>query len=76
MTQNPPNDGALDTVGSLVMAVSGAVTFSIVSAGKDKNDAWLANGGALRYTIGSAPRPVAPPSPLGSDLAGTLLIAG
>jgi len=24
------------------------VTFSIVSAGKDKNDAWLANGGALR----------------------------
>ena len=33
-------------------------------------------GGALRYTGGSAPRPVAPPSPMGSNETGTLLIAG
>jgi putative transposase len=33
-------------------------------------------GGALRYTEGSALRPVAPPSPLGSNVTGTLPIAG
>ena len=33
-------------------------------------------GGALRYTTSSAPRPVAPPSPLGSNATGILLIAG
>jgi putative transposase len=32
--------------------------------------------GTLRYTEGSAPRPVAPPSPMGSNDAGTLPIAG
>jgi putative transposase len=33
-------------------------------------------GGALRYAGGSAPRPVAPPSPLGSNATGTLLTSG
>jgi putative transposase len=33
-------------------------------------------GGALRYTMGSAPRPVAPPSPLGSNVTRTLPRAG
>jgi putative transposase len=33
-------------------------------------------GGALRYVGGSAPRPVAPPSQVGSNAAGTLLISG
>ena len=33
-------------------------------------------GGSLRYTGGSAPRPVASPSPLGSNVTGTLPIAG
>ena len=33
-------------------------------------------GGTLRYTEGSAPRPVAPPSPIGSNVIRTLLIAG
>jgi len=33
-------------------------------------------GGALRYAGGSAPRPVAPPSPLGSNVTGTLLVGG
>ena len=32
--------------------------------------------GTLRYTGGSAPRPVAPPSPMGSNEAGTLPIGG
>ena len=32
--------------------------------------------GALRYTEGFAPRPVAPPSPMGSNETGTLLIGG
>ena len=31
---------------------------------------------ALRYAGGSAPRPVASPSPLGSNVTGTLLIGG
>jgi 3D (Asp-Asp-Asp) domain-containing protein len=47
VTQAPPNDGVLNTVGSLGMAVSGPVAFNIVSTGEDKNDAWLAAGGAL-----------------------------
>ncbi len=33
-------------------------------------------GGAVRYTKGSAPRPVAPPSPLSSNVTGILPIAG
>ena len=33
-------------------------------------------GGALRYTTGSAPHPVAPSSPLGSNVIATLPIAG
>ncbi len=33
-------------------------------------------GGALRYVEGSAPRPVAPPSPVGSNVVGTLPIVG
>jgi hypothetical protein len=33
-------------------------------------------GGTLRYVVDSAPRPVAPPSPLGSNTTGTLPIAG
>ena len=33
-------------------------------------------GGALRYVEGSAPRPVAPPSPMGSNETGTLPIGG
>jgi uncharacterized protein DUF4394 len=47
VTQNPPNDGVLNTVGSLGMPVSGPIAFNIVSTGEDKYDAWLANGGAL-----------------------------
>ena len=33
-------------------------------------------GGTLRYAEGSAPRPIAPPSPMGSNVIGTLPIAG
>jgi putative transposase len=33
-------------------------------------------GRSARYVEGSAPRPVAPPSPVGSNVTGTLLIAG
>ena len=47
VTQAPPNDGVLNTIGSLGMTVNGPVAFNIVSTGEDKNDAWLANGGAL-----------------------------
>jgi hypothetical protein len=48
--QAPPNDGVLNTVGSLGMPVSGPVAFNIVSTGEDKNDAWLVAGGAL-YSV-------------------------
>jgi hypothetical protein len=47
VTQAPPNDGVLNTIGSLGMAVNGPVTFNIVSVGEDKNDGWLTAGGAL-----------------------------
>jgi uncharacterized protein DUF4394 len=47
VTQAPPNDGILNTVGPLGMAVNGPVAFNIVASQPDKNDAWLATGGAL-----------------------------
>lgn len=50
VTQAPPNDGVLNTIGSLGMTVNGAVAFNIVSSSADKNDAWLVTGGNL-YAI-------------------------
>jgi Domain of unknown function (DUF4394) len=50
VTQAPPNDGVLNSVGSLGMPVSGPIAFNIVSTGEDKNDAWLVAGGAL-YSV-------------------------
>jgi len=50
VTQAPPNDGILNTVGSLGMTVSGPVSFNIVASQPDKNDAWLVAGGAL-YSV-------------------------
>src|SRR6476619_7357109 len=50
VTQNPPNDGILNTVGSLGVAIEGPVAFNIVSSGPDQNSAWLAMGGAL-YSV-------------------------
>jgi uncharacterized protein DUF4394 len=50
VVQAPPNDGVLNTVGSLGMAVNGPVAFNIVAMGEDRNDAWLATGGAL-YSV-------------------------
>jgi Domain of unknown function (DUF4394) len=50
VTQAPPNDGVLNTIGALGMAVSGPVAFNIVSSLADKNDAWLAAGGNL-YSV-------------------------
>lgn len=50
VTQAPPNDGVLNTIGALGMKVDGPVAFNIVSSSADKNDAWLANGGNL-YSV-------------------------
>ena len=50
VTQAPPNDGVLNTIGSLGMAVSGPVAFNIVNSGEDKNDGWLVAGGSL-YSV-------------------------
>ncbi|HKG00827.1 MAG TPA: DUF4394 domain-containing protein [Xanthobacteraceae bacterium] len=47
VTQAPPNDGVLNTVGSLDIKLDGAVGFNIVSSATDKNEAWLTMGGAL-----------------------------
>jgi hypothetical protein len=47
VSQAPPNDGVLNTIGVLGMTINGPVAFNIVASGEDKNDAWLANGGAL-----------------------------
>jgi len=46
VTQAPPNDGVLNTVGPLGIKLEGAVGFNITTAG-DKNEAWLTNGGNL-----------------------------
>jgi hypothetical protein len=45
-----PNDGILNTVGTLGIPVNGPIAFNIVSAQPDKNDARLATGGAL-YSV-------------------------
>ena len=50
VTQAPPNDGMLNTVGSLGITVNGPVAFNIVSSGPDQNAAWLAMGGNL-YSV-------------------------
>jgi hypothetical protein len=47
VTQNPPNDGILNTVGPLGIPVNGAAAFNVVSTGPDQNAAWLATGGSL-----------------------------
>jgi hypothetical protein len=47
VTQAPPNDGVLNTVGSLGVTINGAVAFNIVAVGEDRNDGWLATGGDL-----------------------------
>jgi Domain of unknown function (DUF4394) len=50
VTQAPPNDGILNSVGPLGVAINGSAAFNIVSSGPDQNQAWLAMGGAL-YTV-------------------------
>lgn len=47
--QNPPNDGTLNTVGSLGMKPSGPVGFNIVADGST-NTAWLTHEGTL-YSV-------------------------
>jgi hypothetical protein len=48
--QAPPNDGTLNTIGSLGIKLNGNVAFNIVAASPDKNEGWLSMGGAL-YSV-------------------------
>lgn len=48
--QVPPNDGVLNTIGSLGVKASEPVAFNIVAGADGKNDAWLVSGGTL-YTV-------------------------
>jgi hypothetical protein len=50
LTQAPPNDGILKTVGALGVKLDGPVAFNIVASAPDKNDAWLITGGAV-YSV-------------------------
>ena len=50
LTQAPPNDGILNTVGMLGVKIDGPVAFNIVASAGDKNDAWLMVGDAL-YSV-------------------------
>ena len=50
VTQAPPNDGILNTIGALGVQLSGPVAFNVVSSSADKNDAWLVTGGNL-YSV-------------------------
>jgi hypothetical protein len=49
VSQAPPNDGILNTIGSLGIKLNGAIAFNIVNKGED-NAAWLATGGML-YSV-------------------------
>jgi hypothetical protein len=49
LSQAPPNDGVLNTIGMLGIKLNGAVAFNIVNRGED-NAAWLATGGML-YSV-------------------------
>jgi len=49
VSQAPPNDGVLNTIGSLGLKLNGGVAFNIVNKGED-NAAWLATGGML-YSV-------------------------
>jgi len=49
LTQAPPNDGILNTVGMLGIKLDGPVAFNIVNKGED-NAAWLVAGGTL-YSV-------------------------
>lgn len=49
VSQAPPNDGILNTIGSLGIKLNGAVAFNIVNKGED-NAAWLATGDML-YSV-------------------------
>jgi hypothetical protein len=48
--QAPPNDGTLNTIGSLGVKLSGNVGFNIVASSPDKNEGWLTMGGNL-YSV-------------------------
>ncbi len=47
LRQVPPNDGVLNTIGSLGVKISAPVAFDIASDGKGGNTGWLVAGGAL-----------------------------
>ncbi len=49
LSQAPPNDGVLNTIGMLGIKLEGPVAFNIVMQGED-NAAWLVTGGAL-YSV-------------------------
>jgi hypothetical protein len=49
LSQAPPNDGVLNTIGMLGIKVDGPVAFNIVAQGED-NAAWLVTGGTL-YSV-------------------------
>jgi hypothetical protein len=49
VSQAPPNDGVLNTIGSLGVKLDGPVAFNIVVKGED-NAAWLVTGGTL-YSV-------------------------
>ena len=46
LSQAPPNDGVLNTIGSLGIKLDGATAFNIVAQGED-NAAWLVTSGTL-----------------------------
>lgn len=47
LRQAPPNDGVLNTIGSLGIKLNGPAAFDIVASGEGQNDAWLFTGGTL-----------------------------
>lgn len=49
LSQAPPNDGILNTIGMLGVKIDGPVAFNIVNKGED-NAAWLVTGGTL-YSV-------------------------
>jgi hypothetical protein len=48
--QVPPNDGVLNTIGSLGIKASEPIAFNVVATGEGQNAAWLVTGGSL-YSV-------------------------
>jgi hypothetical protein len=68
--QVPPNDGVLNTIGSLGFKASEPIAFNVVATGEGQNAAWLVSGGSL-YSVDLASGKATPAGTI-ANLKGTI----